>query len=72
MTSFKVKSMTFPSCDRSLREEYNTLGLSHSVQCSTLATFRANWVEGLKGIPELLYSADDCKVGLSLSEVLVP
>ena len=57
-TSFKVQSNSLTSRYRSLREEYNTLGLSHSVQCSTLATFRANWPEGLKGIPESHLIAD--------------
>jgi len=57
---------------RSLREECNTLGLSHSVQYSTFATFQVNWPEGLKGIPESHFSAVDCKLGLSFSVVLVP
>ena len=67
-TSFKVKFKASPSCDRSLQEEYNTLGLSH---CGTLATFLANCPEGLK---ESLnrFSADDCKLGLSFSDALVP
>ena len=59
-------------CQWTWRAAYITLGLLHSVHTRVIATLRANWPEGLKGIPCPFLSADDLRVGRSSSVVSVP